>query len=123
MTTKKGHSRFPGQRMKDVIGPHVAKKLDEDFSAVLDFTVASVHAMDPVTQSSNIQFSKGDMNGDDEKMNLIYVKVIASGAHTLTFTSDFISARNDFLGAAGTFDISFWLLPDGKVMSTVIERA
>ena len=122
MTTKKGHTRFPGQRLKEVIGPHVAKKLDEDFSAALDFTVASAQFLDDVTQASNIQFTKGSLNGDDEVGNLIYVKITASGSHTLTFSSDFVEARNDFLGSAGTFDLYFTLLPDGKIQYSVIER-
>ncbi len=123
MTTKKGHTRYPGQRLKDVIGPHVAKKLDEDFDATLDFTIASVQFLEAVTQSSNIQFLKGTLNGDDEVGNVIGVKVVASGSHTLTFSSDFTSARNDFLGSAGTYDIMFMLLPDGKIMYSVMQRS
>ena len=123
MTTKKGYTRFPGGRLKEVIGPHVAKKLGEDFDPALDFTPASVQFLEAVTQSSNIQFSKGTLNGDDEVGNVIGVKIVASGTHTLTFSSDFTSARNDFLGAAGTFDIIFMLLLDGKIMYSVIQRS
>ena len=101
----------------------MAKKLDEDFSATLDFTIASSQFLEAVTQITNIQFLKGSMNDDDEVGNVIVVKVTASGSHTLTFSSDFISARNDFLGSAGTFDIAFLLLPDGKVMYSVIQRS
>lgn len=108
--------------MKDVIGPHRARVLSEDFSASLDFTVAGVQQLDDVTQNSNIQFTRGSMNTDDEVFNTIYVKVDASGSHTLTFSSAFVEFRNDFAGAAGTFHIMFMCLPDSKVGYVIAEE-
>lgn len=122
MTTKKGYTRYPGQRLKDVIGPHRAKTLSEDFSASLDFTVAGVQQLDDVVQNSNIQFLKASVNTDDEVFNVIVVNVEASGSHTLTFSSDFVEYRNDFIGVAGEFDLWFIYLPDGKIAYSIIER-
>ncbi|HIJ67710.1 MAG TPA: hypothetical protein HPP51_05435 [Planctomycetes bacterium] len=122
MTTKRGFTRYPGQRLKDVIGPHRAKSTDEDFSAVLDFTASGVQFLTAVDQSSNIQFTKGSSNTNKEVGNLIYVNIQASGSHTLTFSSDFVEWRNDFIGVAGEFDICFWYLPDGKIAYSIVER-
>lgn len=123
MTDKRGFTRFDNERERDVIGFHVAKKSEVTFTTELDFRVAQVQFMAAKTQTGNLQFSKSSSNETlKEAGNVIYCKITASGLHTLTFTSDFVEARNDFTGIAGTYDIWFTLLPDGKVMYSIIER-
>ena len=118
---KTGHTRYPGQRLKDVIGPHVAVLSGVAFDPELNFTAAGVQHYVTKSQTGNIQFTKADVNGVEEAGNVIGAKVLASGLHTLTFSSDFVEARNDFTGSDGTYYIWFTYMADGKILYSVID--
>jgi len=118
---KTGDTRYPGQRLKKVIGPHVAILTGVPFDAELNFTAASVQYYVSETQTTNIQFAKADVNGINESGCVICAKVVATGLHAMTFTPDFVQARNDFVGLAGTFYIWFIYQSDGKIQYSVIQ--
>ena len=120
---RQGYTRYDNERIKEVIGPHVAKLVNETFGTELNFTAASAQFMAAKTQDSNIQFTKDSVNSIEEVGNVIICKIVASGLHTLTFSDDFVLARNDFAGLAGTFYLFFNYMIDGKIMTTVVQDA
>lgn len=122
MTDVRGFTRYPNQRLKLVIGDHVARITNQDFATELDFRAAGVQLMRKYTQVGNIQFTMSGDNTIVEAGNIIQATVVADGTHVMTFSSDFVEYKNDFVGSAGTFDIWFIYMPDGVITYLVYER-
>jgi hypothetical protein len=98
-----------------------SKLTAQDFSTNIDFSDTVTKFCSDYTQSGNLSFTSSANNTSAQTGNAVYTKLTADGS-TISFSSDFVEARNDYADASGTFDVWFTLLPDLKIQYSLIER-